>query len=111
MLRTSLRQRLPTISDVTKGALYMTLAAFLFSLMNMLVQVASADLPPLEVATSTRNLHPDGPEASHALKIKSDHLLGALQDTGHSRILQLPESDWHRWFLWIRPQKVILREP
>ncbi len=50
MLKTALRQRLPTISDVTKGALYMTAAAFLFSLMNTLVRVASADLPPLEVA-------------------------------------------------------------
>jgi len=50
MLRTALRQRLPTISDVTKGALYMTLAAFFFSLMSTLVRVASADLPPLEIA-------------------------------------------------------------
>ena len=50
MLRTALRQRLPTISDVTKGALYMTLSAFCFSLLSTLVRVASADLPPLEVA-------------------------------------------------------------
>jgi len=41
---------MPTISDVTKGALYMTVAAFLFSLMNTLVRVASTDLPPLEIA-------------------------------------------------------------
>lgn len=50
MLKAALRQRLPTISDVTKGAVYMTLAAFLFSLMSTLVRVASADLPPLEIA-------------------------------------------------------------
>jgi drug/metabolite transporter (DMT)-like permease len=50
MLKTALLRRLPTISDVTKGALYMTVAAFLFSLMNTLVRVASADLPPLEIA-------------------------------------------------------------
>ncbi len=50
MLRTALRQRLPTLSDVSKGALYITLAAFLFSLMSTLVRVASDDLPPLEIA-------------------------------------------------------------
>jgi drug/metabolite transporter (DMT)-like permease len=50
MLKAALRQHLPTISDVTKGALYMTLAAFFFSLLSTLVRIASADLPPLEVA-------------------------------------------------------------
>ena len=45
MLRTALRRRLPTLSDVSKGALYITLAAFLFSLMSTLVRVASDDAP------------------------------------------------------------------
>lgn len=50
MLRTILLRRLPAISDVTKAALYMTASALGFALMNTLVRVASAGLPPLEIA-------------------------------------------------------------
>jgi drug/metabolite transporter (DMT)-like permease len=50
MLNTDLRQRLATVSDMTKGALYMTLAAFFFALLSTLVRIVSTDLPPLEVA-------------------------------------------------------------
>ena len=31
-------------------------------------------------ATSTRNLHPDGPQAGHVTKIKSDDQFGAHQN-------------------------------
>ena len=49
MLKIPPHRRFSTVSDVTKGAVYMTLAAFLFALMNSLVRVASQELPPLEV--------------------------------------------------------------
>jgi len=48
--RIDLSPRPPAISNATKGALYMTTAAFFFAAMNTLVRLATADLPPLEVA-------------------------------------------------------------
>ncbi|HSM19268.1 MAG TPA: DMT family transporter, partial [Hyphomicrobiales bacterium] len=50
MSRTGLPQRPPGISDATRGALYMTAAAFCFAMMNILVRIATTELPPLEVA-------------------------------------------------------------
>ena len=45
------------------------------------LQHCPATQRPRLQATSARNLHPDGPQARHALKIKSDHLSGALHRT------------------------------
>jgi drug/metabolite transporter (DMT)-like permease len=50
MSRSAPPQVSSTISGVTKGALYMTAAAFLFAVMNTLVRWVSAEIPPLEIA-------------------------------------------------------------
>ena len=43
-------QRIPALSAPLQGALYMTAAAFFFSIMNYLVRLAAEELEPIEVA-------------------------------------------------------------